>query len=214
MSNEEDYEEYAKEHELLPKWGNLVGRVLNYKPADSAGLKALKFAGLVTSPVWAGPPTLWAYGHDEIMYHPMPGLGGIPGRAQYAASRAIFGPKPAILTPRDRFPTPPRPARFSIAPKITPSPQPVRKMVLSPSRPAPPPFRGVSNNSFMNSMRVSNLSSRLSMSNIYKPPAALSTSMNLGSMKLTQGLGSVTPFRPFATNIGFGFSQKLTLGKI
>jgi hypothetical protein len=206
--SEEEYEKYKEEHEWLPKWANLAARVLGPKPTDSTAMKVARFAGMVASPPVIAVGTLGAHAHDEIMYSPFTPFLSMPGRAQFAASKYLAGPKPAILSSPDKFRLPSRPVQFNLIPK-RPSPAPL------PFRPAPrvsvpwtPPAvslprlrpigSALSNNSVMNNLRIAQPSWKLSMSNIYKPPAP----SVIPRMKLVMPkLGSSLPFKPFVSNL-------------
>jgi len=125
--SEEEYEKYKENHELLPKWGNVVAHFLNTKPTDSTATQVARFAGMVASPPVVIPGTLGAYAYDEIMYSPFTPFLGMPGRAQYAASKYLTGPKPAFLPSPDKFRSPSRPVQYNFIPKrASPAPLPFR----------------------------------------------------------------------------------------
>ena len=208
--HKDDYESYVHHHELVPKWANLVARVLNQKPTDSTATKVARFGGLVTSPIWAAAPTLAAHVHDEFMYGAEPFF-GMPGYLQYKTSRAMFGPKPASLPSPSNFKLPPRPVSYTTIPKVQ-APALRRIDVRPPPRyQAPPPRPSpviAPRVQFASNLHVADPSWKLRLSTPYKPPPSLSTRMTL----TPPHLGASLPFRPFAPRIGFA-PQQLTLRK-
>ena len=210
----DEYETYKHEHELLPKWGRLVSRVLDRKPTDSTLKTAARFGGMITAPIWLPVPTIAAHAYDEIMYTPVSPFAGVPGYMQYKASKALFPPKPGFLPSPDRFKLPIRPPNFVTIPKAPSStsskmvirPQPV---VRRPASPPPRPFNtGLSNSSMVNRLRIAEPSWKLKLNSTFKPAPSINTRMTL----TPRPLGTSLPYRPFVSNLGLGV-PKLSMGR-